>query len=88
MTIEITTCADGADVQAAAVDCIEHDPAGMALVAGVAALPGAWSALIAVDGATDVALFTDLVNPTSNRLPAEIGFAPVSDSERRFWRVP
>ncbi len=37
------------------------------------------------DGATYVSLYTDLANPTSNRLYADIGFVPVADSERIFW---
>ncbi|GDY13753.1 N-acetyltransferase [Planctomycetota bacterium] len=40
------------------------------------------------EGASYLALYTDLANPTSNRLYAEIGFAPVSDQVRILWSLP
>ena len=40
------------------------------------------------EGATYMALYTDLANPTSNRLYAEIGFVPVCDQVRILWSLP
>ena len=40
------------------------------------------------EGATYLALFTDIANPTSNRLYAEIGFVPVCDQVRITWSLP
>ena len=56
MTVANVPCADGAALAAAASAWIRRDPAGMALVATVAAMPGAWSALVAIDGTPVVAL--------------------------------
>lgn len=37
-------------------------------------------------GATYLALYTDLANPTSNRIYRDIGFVPVADQVRVRWR--
>ena len=56
MNVSIIPCADGAALSSAAAAWIARDPAGMALVAGVAGIPGAWSNVIAVDGMPVVAI--------------------------------
>lgn len=56
MTVSIMSCADGAALTRATAAWIARDPAGMALVASVAAIPGAWSAVVAVDGGPAIAL--------------------------------
>jgi GNAT superfamily N-acetyltransferase len=39
-------------------------------------------------GARYLSLYTDLANPTSNRLYAAIGFVPVCDQIRLLWKIP
>lgn len=43
---------------------------------------------LVAEGASYVALYTDLDNPTSNRLYARIGFVPVLDSAQLTWNTP
>ena len=43
------------------------------------------SAMLLAEGASYVALFTDLANPISNRLYARIGFVPCLDQVRILW---
>ena len=45
----------------------------------------ALSAKLLAEGASYVALFTDLANPISNRLYARIGFVPCLDETRLTW---
>jgi ribosomal protein S18 acetylase RimI-like enzyme len=49
------------------------------------ALVHALSVQLLAEGATYVALYTDLDNPISNRLYARIGFVPVLDQTRISW---
>jgi GNAT superfamily N-acetyltransferase len=52
-----------------------------------AAVHGLCAKLLA-EGASYVALFTDLANPTSNRLYGRIGFVPCLDQVRILWNFP
>lgn len=48
----------------------------------------ALSARLVAEGASYVALYTDLANPISNHLYARIGFVPCLDQTRLTWNPP